>query len=223
MLGTRKGQRRGAPHAQRPAGAALFTGRMCLVQVLSAASKQDEVVVACGLSEGPSDLLRVALQRSIRGREDLWAAPEGPVPGEGCGARDQLAAALLPDALLPGALPMPSSLSGLDFASLPPLEPSLLASLGVEWAGLLGHGATPAAALSLPVSTPFGTSQAADFMAGGLRVAPPDAVAAATRGLPARTRSRGARSPAAPASEQNVSQQDPRPRRQRRRTVVHDF
>ena len=104
MLGTRKGQRRGAPHAQRPAGAALFTGRMCLVQVLSAASKQDEVVVACGLSEGPSDLLRVALQRSIRGREDLWAAPEGPVPGEGCGARDQLAA----------ALPMPSS---LDFAS----------------------------------------------------------------------------------------------------------
>jgi hypothetical protein len=60
-------------------------------------------------------------------------------------------------------------------------------------------------------------------MAGGLREAPPKAVAAATWGLPARTRSRAAGSSAAPASEQEVSLQDPMPRRQRRRMVVQDF
>lgn len=118
------------PHAQQPAGIALFTGRTCLVQVLSATSKQDQLAVACGLSEEPSDLLRDSLQHSIRGWEDLRAAPRGAVPGEGCGAQDQLAAAQA--MLLPGALPMPSSLSGLDFASLPPLNSSLLASLGVD-------------------------------------------------------------------------------------------
>ena len=52
------------------------------------------------------------------------------MPGEGCGAQDQLVAAQA--MLLPGVLPMPSSLSGLDFASLPPLNSSLLASLGVN-------------------------------------------------------------------------------------------
>ena len=65
------------PHAQQPAGIALFTGRTCLVQVLSATSKQDQLAVACGLSEEPSDLLRDSLQHSIRGWEDLRAAPRG--------------------------------------------------------------------------------------------------------------------------------------------------
>ena len=100
------------------------------MQVLSATSKQDQLAVACGLSEEPSDLLRDSLQHSIRGWEDLRAATRGAVPGEGCGAQDQLAAAQA--MLLPGVLPMPSSLSGLDFASLPPLNSSLLASLGVN-------------------------------------------------------------------------------------------
>ena len=100
------------------------------MQVLSAASKQDQVAVACRLSEEPSDLLRDSLQHSIRGWEDLRAAPpEGGGAGRGLRCAGPARASAV---LVLGALPMSSSLSGLDFASLPPLDFSLLASLGVD-------------------------------------------------------------------------------------------